>query len=176
MQKSFTLIEVMLAISVLTIAVGGSFALIQQTLISSSLNQLKLRAYYLGQEGIEIVKNLRDNNWLNPAATWDKGLADGLSVGESRDYIVDFQDVVLEVAPGNLSDQPLNLISSGFYGYAPGEATPFKRKITITKENMPDTLEADDYSLKVQVQVKWSERGRAHNIEIIDYLYNWYGY
>lgn len=170
-NKSFTILEVMLAISVLTMVVAGSFALIQQTLISDSLNRSKLTAYYFAQEGIEMVRNIRDDNWLN-YNSWEEGIAEGLAIDSPQNYIADFQDTSLE----DFEDKPLNLDGNGFYSYLSGESTPFKRKISITKTDIPDTLDAEDYALKVLVQVEWRERSKTHTIEVMDYLYNWYGY
>lgn len=162
-EKAFTLLEVIVAITVLTIAVGGSFALIQQTMVAASLTQSKLVAYYLAQEGIELVRNIRDSNWLeqraNPTVLWDEGLEPGDWEGDLNDT-----GLVQPFAEGRF----LNIDSEGFYSYAAGTPTPFKRKISIT-ELGSDTLE-------VGVQVFWSERGRDHNIEVTEHLYNWYGY
>lgn len=72
-NKSFTILEVILAIFILTVAVFASFSLIQQTVVGVSLNQSKLIAYYLAQEGVENIRNIRDTNWLNDRA-WDQGI------------------------------------------------------------------------------------------------------
>ncbi len=161
MKKSFTLIEVILAVSILTLAVGGSFALIQQTLLAASQNQSKLIAYYLAQEGIEVVRNIRDSNWLEqrarPSIAWDNGLADG-------DYIADYLNS--DLIP--FENKPLNFNSEGFYSYSGDTQTKFKRKITVTKIN--------DDTLKVSIGIEWVERGRTNNIGASEYLYNWYGY
>jgi len=178
-KKSFTLIEVILAISILTIAVGGSFALIQQTLVSSSLNQSELVASYLTQEGIEIVRNIRDNNWLEQRAVPDTSWDDDLTVCQNPnccegDYKTDIppSSAVLASFSASACDfnnlHYLNIDENGFYSYSGTTQTQFKRKINVTKVNA-DTLE-------VSVDVQWQERGRTHNIKAQDYLYNWYGY
>ena len=162
-NKGFTILEVMLAIFILTAAVVGSFSLIQQTLHASSLNQSKLIAYYLGQEGIEIVRNIRDNNWLeqyrsDPALSWDDGLDEG-------EYIVAFGDQALRV----FEDTFLNLNDDGFYDYAGTSPTTFKRKITINK--------IDSSALSATVEVSWEQGKKIYTADsITDYLYNWYGY
>jgi ATP-dependent protease HslVU (ClpYQ) peptidase subunit len=165
MKNSFTIIEVMMAIFVLTVAVGGSFALIQQTLVSASLNQSRLTAYYLAQEGIEIVRNIRDSNWLEkrsvPDIPWDDAISDNLSDGQSQKYLVDYNELELI----SFEDKVLNLDEGGFYSYSAGTPTKFKREITITK--------ISNDSFEVSVRIQWSERGRTHNIEVIGYLYNW---
>lgn len=159
-SKSFTLIEVVIAISVLTLGIGGSFVLIQQTLAAASLSQSKLIAAYLVQEGIEIVRNIRDSNWLQ-GNSWDDKLINCDPCCE-----VDYKTTNSITSFAFCDDENLNylFIEDGFYSYSAfGSQTPFKRKITITER---------DY-LEVKVEVFWKERGRTHNIEAIEHLYNW---
>ncbi len=164
-KEGFTIIEVMMAIFVLTVAVGGSFALIQQTLVSASINQQKLIAYYLAQEGIEIVRNIRDSNWLEkrsvPDIPWDDGISEDLPIDQSRKYLAAYNESELI----SFGDTVLNLDEDGFYSYSPETPTRFKREITITKTDID--------SFKVSVKIQWSERGRTHNVEVVDHLYNW---
>lgn len=176
MEKGFTLIEVILAICILTIAVGGSFTLIQQTLASVSLNQSKLIASYLTQEGIEIVRNIRDTNWLKihqgvPDVFWDDGIVENNCL--EADYISEFLSLCGFDPEGELGRYLK--IDGDFYNYTTGEPTKFKRKITITdKEDLDGDAKPD--KMKVLVQVQWKERGRTHNLEALEYLYNWYVY
>ena len=157
------MLEVMLSIFILTTAVVGSFSLIQQTLQASSLNQSKLIAYYLGQEGIEIVRNIRDNNWLeqyrtDPTLPWDDGLDEG-------EYIAAFSDQALRI----FEDTPLYLNDEGFYDYTGTNPTAFKRKITINK--------IDSSAISATVEVSWERGKKIYTADpIVDYLYNWYGY
>ena len=76
MQKSFTLIEVIVAIFLITVGTVGAFSLIQRTIAFTVISSSRLVAANLAQEGIEIVRNTRDTNWLsdNP---WDEGLSSG---------------------------------------------------------------------------------------------------
>jgi hypothetical protein len=180
-MRSFTLLEVILAITVLTIAVGGSFALISQTIASVSVVQSKLTASYLAQEGIEIIKNIRDTNWLN-FQLWDQSLDGG-------DYEVDYLTAIL---PDSLPCSPfceydnlelLGIDQDGFYGYNYLlEHKPiFKRKITISdKEDLDKDPEKDPEEkpdrLKVSVKVLWAERGKFYSITVQEYLYNWTKY
>lgn len=170
-KNSFTLLEVILAITVLTIAVGGSFVLVSQTIASISVVQSKLIASYLVQEGIEIVKNIRDTNWLK-IQPWDQGLDGGdcwegdYQTGAPPDY-PSFTSCPFPYQYENL--RFLGIDEDGFYiyNYLPENKTIFKRKITILKEpEEPDRL-------KVSVEVFWKERGKMHSIVAQEYLYNW---
>src|SRR3989338_10456135 len=76
-EKGFTLIEVIVAVFVLTIGVVGVFALVNQTMAASSILTSRLIAAYLAQEGIEIARNIRDGNFLE-AGEPDWEWADGL--------------------------------------------------------------------------------------------------
>lgn len=163
-QKSFTLLEVLIAVFFLTAGIFGAYTVIQQTLINTSVSVSKLTAAYLAQEGIEIVRNIRDTNWLEDrsvSTSWDDGLV--LPIIDCRAGCeADYNDSNLSSYNGN----PLYIETiSGMYGYDSGTPTPFTRKITITP-NGTDILE-------VLVNVSWQEGPRTLNVAVQENLYNW---
>lgn len=95
--KGFTLLEVLVAVFVLTIGVLGAFTVVQNITFYSQMISSKLTATYLVQEGIELVRNRRDSNWL-ARVPWDQGLtgcAGGCQFGTvspkfSRTIFIDF--------------------------------------------------------------------------------------
>lgn len=159
-KNSFTLLEAIFAISILVLTMGGSFALISRLLSFSPQTQSKLVASYLAQEGMEIVRNIRDNNWLNPSnPSWNQGLGDcGLP---SCEYEADYTNPSLSV----WGDHYLNIDANGLYSYNPGTQTKFKRKITISDSG------ADKMALNVEVF--WEEKGTTQSVKIMENLYNW---
>ena len=62
--KGFTLIEVLAATFIITIGAGASFALVQRTVGFTTNAAFQFEASYLAQEGMEIVRNIRDANFL----------------------------------------------------------------------------------------------------------------
>lgn len=72
-KTGFTIIEVILAIFILTTAAFGSFNLIRQVLATSSLNESRMTAYYFAQEAVEEIKNIRDVNYLQEN-DWRQGI------------------------------------------------------------------------------------------------------
>ena len=78
MQKGFSLLEVIIAISILGTGIGGAIALTTQTISTGTFVQKQLTAAYLAQEGLEIIHNLRHTNWIKEAedgvTKWFNGL------------------------------------------------------------------------------------------------------
>jgi type II secretory pathway pseudopilin PulG len=64
-SKGFTIIELIISIFILSLAVVGIFSAFSMMVILTADAADKLTATYLAQEGMEIVRNVRDTNWLN---------------------------------------------------------------------------------------------------------------
>ena len=75
-HKGFTLIESLVAISILMVGILSSFMLVIRSLNMAPLIQENLNASFLAQQAIESVIQKRDNNWLS-GVSWNEGLADG---------------------------------------------------------------------------------------------------
>jgi len=160
-NKGFTILEVMAAIFILTIGIGGAFLLVRQSLSAASINKNRLIAAYLAQEGIEIVRNIRDTNWLekrtNPLLSWDDGLGSG-------DWRADASTTALTTAFA--TGTCLKVDSNQMYNYTVGSSTSFQRKISLRNTGLNQK--------EVKVTVFWSERGRTHSLSALEYLQNWY--
>ncbi len=155
MKRGFTLLEVIVAIFVIMVGITGTLGIIQQGISYTQLSSSRLVANYLAQEGIEIVRNIRDTNWLeeNP---WSDGIPSG-------NWEADYNDSTL--TSWSSQGRFLNIDNKGFYSYSSGSPTKFKRKITIAK---------DTDILKISVQVEWQERGRDYQVTVQENLYKWY--
>jgi len=163
MKQGFTLMEAIVAIFLLTVGIVGVLSLVTQTISSATFSKDKLIAAYLAQEGVEIVRNIRDTNWLQEWS-WNNGLTAG------NEYQADYNDQNLFGFTGH----PLNLeTATGYYGYDdPGNATKFTRKITISE---PATASCPAGGcLNIKVEVFWEEKGKLYNVPVQENLYNWY--
>lgn len=153
-QSGFTLLEVFVSLTILTLAVLGLFILARQTVSFLPLSEQRLIASYLAQEGVEIVRNLRDVNRLR-GVNWDLGLT-ACSAGCEADY----SSASLVAWTGRY------LRNSGtFYGYSGATLTSYQRKISLTPNG--------SNILMVNVEIFWSERGRSHTLSVREDLYNW---
>lgn len=63
-KKAFTLVEVIVAFSVLILVILASTDLLVTVIRSNTANVNTLVAYGLAQEGLEVVRNIRDTDWL----------------------------------------------------------------------------------------------------------------
>lgn len=158
-HNGFTIIEVIVAIFLLAVGAGGVYTLINQSLNSMSVLRSHLIASYLAQEGIEVVRNIRDTNWIK-GSFWTSGIE------TAQDCGVDYTSNSCQTLQ---ADQVLSIGSNGFYSYAVGTDTIFKRKITLRKRSI---YSADD-ALEVIVTVSWQERGVTKEFKAKEAIYNW---
>lgn len=158
MNKAFTLLEVLIAMFILVLGATAAFSSISQTIAAASLVKDRFIASYLAQEGVEIVKNIRDGNWII-GENWNNGLGSG-------DWEADYTSQTL--SDNYDGDSLLIDNATGFYNYTSGTLTKFKRKINIT------SIGAGDDRIKVTVEVSWQERGRTHNFVVVSQITNWY--
>jgi Tfp pilus assembly protein PilV len=155
-QCGFTLVESMIAVGLIVTGVMGVLTLVSRSLGFSGLAFNRLVAANLAQEGVEVVRNIRDTNWLNKQG-WDNGLADGT-------YQLSYASQALEID----TDQSLLLDeTTGLFNYEAGKQTPYKRKVELTHTSSNE--------LKVAVTISWIGRGGGKFDTIIeDHLFNWF--
>lgn len=63
-SKGFTILESIVAIFVLSLSIAGVFSAVRQSLSQTTLAKEEVRAFYLAQEAVEIIRNQRDANRL----------------------------------------------------------------------------------------------------------------
>ena len=156
-----TMIEMIAALFVMSVGIMGVFSLVSQTISYISITSSRLTATYLSQEGMEVIRNIRDSNFLKinkgEEGNWDDGLSNG------QYYNFDYQS---QAIPDNINCSGNNYldISNGFYKcFGSGR---FERKAQITK--------IGDDKIDVVIEVSWQERGRTHKVVARENLYQWY--
>ncbi len=180
-QSGQTLIETLVACFVLVMGISAALGLANYSLRATTGIKQQIIAMGLAREGLEVVKNMRDTNWLKVPYTTD---CYNFSTGDStgicyRDwlktsggytllagtYSLRFNpdaDMAWSITPTS-SDYGLNIskdvgvLYQGQDGLtASASDSGFARKITITEDNFPPFDKDTGPRLKVTSQVWWS--------------------
>lgn len=168
-SKGFTLIETLIAISILVLAVTGAFAAAQNGISSAIFSKDQIVAFYLAEEGVEGVRNVRDQNGLI-GTFWLDNLAqqagDPCYVGHfcSVDSIVnELQDCGTESGScPDLQQDPVN----GFFGYnEEWDPTSFNREIRLIPVN--------DHEVIIEATVRWSKGLVSRSFTARESIFNW---
>jgi prepilin-type N-terminal cleavage/methylation domain-containing protein len=129
-QKGFSFMEVMTAMFVVSVGLVTVISLFAKGLINSAIDRDRIVAAGLAQEGLEIVKNIRDNKLAIP------GNADGFGVFPARnDCRVNYDTTVLDnsvcFANANNPETHFSLaLSGGNYTFTSG-VQKFSRYVNI---------------------------------------------
>ncbi len=132
-RGGFTLIEIMISMSVIVLVVVSATNLMVSIIRSNASNISTMIAYGLAQEGIEAVRNIRDSNWLLGASfqgvvgkSSSKPWGDSLpsEAGQSEYFTVDLNNM------DNMNSATGSVGSAQLVYYAPW-------KITVIQDEDP---------------------------------------
>lgn len=187
-MKAFTLIETLIAITILTLAVAGPSFIASRAIIAAETARDQLTALYLAQESIEYVRMVRDNQYLAAYReggtnvsenAWDELLSNqslgkcksSNGVGSNRLCTLDTTPGAIEPldeCPGNTRDHCEELSVDGLYAQRETEASrgaPFTRTVEVT--------EVSPEEIKVVSTVSWTFRNVPYSVTVSDHLTAW---
>ena len=152
---------------IMTVGMMGIFSLIAQNHLVYNTNKNKFIAVTLAQEGVELVRNYRDSNWLEEEL-WDN------EVKNDGDYIIDAY-TILDDSVDDIADARLYLDEDNKYLHTivGNTVTPFYRLIQVTEEEPSAAICPSGSCLKVRSWVRWNERGTDYDYYIDVLMYKW---
>jgi prepilin-type N-terminal cleavage/methylation domain-containing protein len=180
----FTLIETLVAISILTLAVAGPLTTASRALVAAEISRDQLTASYIAQQGLEHMRMWRDDVYLAAyragganisTAGWANFLSGAGSIGACQNSTCSFNPdttvnqmgvgagQALSTCAGACS--PLYLYNGMYTQNAAGTRTPFTA--TITFSPLSSTEE------KIVSTVSWSFHGVPYSVSITDHLTQW---
>jgi type II secretory pathway pseudopilin PulG len=169
--SGFTLIETLVAISILMMAIVAPMSLAAQSLGAAYYARDQITAFYLAQEAIEVVRSVRDGNILRIAeGQQGVNIFDGIPSTTGQAFTVDSladPSAALVLCP--LSGCPPLQTDGNVYGYHNGWTnTTFVRSVTAKLiNNNPDEL-------RITVTVTWQEGTyQQRTFSINEDLYRW---
>lgn len=169
LPRGFTLVETLVALSILLIAVVTPITLIGDSLHKMYFARDEAIAVNIAQEGIEMVRQVRDTNMINNVA-WDTNLSPGTYIVDVGSFIATPGVPSSFVIPCAGCNQTVYLDTVGTGLYRQGAAstpTQFSRSVVISNPN------ALAYERSVVSTVTWKTGGLSGSIVLQEYIYKW---
>ena len=173
-RKGFGLLEVLLS-AVIIIIILAALVTIGRAALNNNENLIeRSQATYFAQEGIEMVRQIRDTNWIDGDNTskWDTlvwASSAYTTTDDSKEYGLQYEQakfrvLLLESPAGD--ELTLNNVK-------------YTRKITVNSVDSSDLIpngsgtNLKPYALKVTSTVTWNFSGQPKTIELSELITNW---
>jgi type II secretory pathway pseudopilin PulG len=161
-KKGFSLMEILVVLFIVSTTLIGIVSLIIQNIQVQSINKNNLIASSLAQEGLELIRQVRDDNWQKSRAfnyyIWDGS------------YVIDYKNPI----PVNTSDASMAklYIMDGLYInniHHETNVTPtiFSRQIFTSR------LVSVGTPIQVRSVVTWIDHNRPYRYELQTLLFDW---
>jgi prepilin-type N-terminal cleavage/methylation domain-containing protein len=172
-NRGFTLVETLVAISIFTTAVVTFMSILGTGISNTNYAKTKMIASYLAQEGVEYIRNMRDDHLFYKGITsdtWDKFKADLAACSLNSEC--GFNTAVSPIDPGFIFKCSVNpngckiYLNNGNYNTnSAGDDSGFTRTIRM------DTMNQDE--VKIYSAVSWIQGSGSYNITFSEDLFNW---
>lgn len=185
-SKGFTILETLVAISILLISIVGPLTVAEKGLVAASTAQDQMTATYLAEDLLEFVRDVRDNYIVANNSSWLAGSVDLSScntVNSKCDFDTKVQSpsapvfATCNVTALNLCT--LYLAPSGSINYYTPDSTlnatssRFSRSFTITPLNESVAGNAETAaSAVITVNVAWKTGGISNEVVLQDVIFN----
>lgn len=185
-NRGFTILETLVAIFILVLAITGPMVFAQSSLRTAFLSRDQITAFFLAQDAIETIKNIRDDNaikqndWLDGIYKCNDVLNDGectvsvetlyypeqVNDGEQHEYGEPYIAVCGETCPELRHD------TTGRFGYSipitDSSSSRFTRTISLREA-------VANAELEIVVKVEWRSNVRTDKSRIVvqENIFNW---
>ncbi len=153
------MVETLVAVAILMIAIAGPLTIAQKGLMSAFYAHDQTTASYLAQDAMEFIKNIRDNNLVNPSLpSWHDKISTCTASSKCK---IDTMADPNSGSAGISSCSPSGVLYVGDLGYnhnSSGLETKFSRCFYLVTNVSGNPDEA-----KVVVEVSW-DRGLLKNL------------
>mgnify|MGYP001570109023 CR=1 FL=1 len=173
-RNGFTLVETLVAISILLMAVVAPLVLISGNIAIISAAKDKITATYLAEDAIDFVKYKIDTNFNSSNPNWLTGLDN--CTGGNLCQIDSYNDTIDPYTGSVLKfDSNATSPTRGIYGYTSSwQDTKFTRTVTVTSvANDPYPAMAPQEVI-ITATVSWQDHGvNKPPITISEHAFSW---
>jgi len=172
-KHGFTLLETLVALAVFSLAVWGPVNLALYSMRVSHYARNQVIAFYLAQEAIEYVRNVRDTNalrgeeWFNEKNPMPK-IKQCIDTYPAGGCCIDVYSDEIK----NWSDPQCGKIqfdnTSKRYNYDTGPDTPFSRHVWIETP-----FNTHDYEAQITVEMSWDDIFFTKSFLIQEHVFDW---
>jgi prepilin-type N-terminal cleavage/methylation domain-containing protein len=170
--SAFTLIETLIAITIITIAIVGPMTAASRAIVAAQTARDQLTASYLAQEGVEYVRAVRDDAYLtryllgDTTGAWSDFTTSGAlsncvsgvcALGALHSESPGGTNAVTPCSDNECSAEPILLGGTG---------TAFTRTIQLE-------LDVSGNDAAVTSQVSWNFHGAPYTVTITNHLTPW---
>ncbi|MBY0538638.1 prepilin-type N-terminal cleavage/methylation domain-containing protein [Patescibacteria group bacterium] len=191
-QSGFSLVEVLVAITILLLVIVGPLQIISRSISSTNFATEQINAWFLAQEGIELAQKGRDDLVLED---FEDKLGGGSGTNPMSDFLSDYSDcftadgcglnigdgttLATPVTCGTVSNCRLYLTSSSDndrssyqHSVSGNTITPYTRVVRMERTPATGTVR----EIKVTSTVTWRTGSliSGQRVEAVSYLFNVY--
>lgn len=169
-RKGFTLIETLFAILIFSAALISLMTIAGRGISATNTSREQIVAHYLAQEGLEVVRNVRDTNVLNGSA-WDAGFS---ACTEAAPCQVVYGNPQI-AAPTLVTPCPYSCqvgsVNSAFVDADTANLSPYTRFVYVVPGHTDENGAIDEY--RVVAKASWSSKTIDRSIVLQTILKRW---
>ncbi|MBI4434547.1 hypothetical protein HY635_01905 [Candidatus Uhrbacteria bacterium] len=193
------MLETTIAIGVIVTGLFAAFTLVIANRRTSDEAGLRFGAVAAAREGVEIVRSIRDSNWLSEGTrAWDDGIAgsagsySGVAAFSPSDasWQIIFGATTLDASSARIiratTGEGESYWTQGLASDATVEPTPYRRLIDVYPicdrgeivesgaACEPDASPPNPkIGIRVRSRVQWTSRGNTHEVVAEERMFNW---
>jgi len=184
-QSGFSLVETLVAITILLIVVVGPMAISTSTARSTSFSSEQVQAFFLAQEGVEIIHAYRDDFLLSGSGSLEQGWVDFRDAPNLTNCALPGNRCGVELVTNTTGDlvSPISCISGAcrlYYDDSAGSRARFTHTDTGVDTKFTRLIGIEEIGVnevKVESTVTWRSGNlrEEQSVSVETHLFNVYG-
>lgn len=174
LTTGFTLVEVLVALFIFSISILAIMAVLSKGISDISVVKKKITAEYLAQEGIELMRNIRDSNIIeDPSGGWTSFMTGMANCQNANNTCYIDNSSLNNLDNSNIiqcGGSCLELYyDNGRYSSSGSTASGFTREVWV------DIVGGVGSSNEIEIfsKVSWDTGSGTHSITFSENLFNW---